>query len=100
MARDWWKNLYVQVLIAIAIGVALGYFHPDIGIAMEPVSKGFVKLVKMVIAPVIFLTVVVGMAKMGDLRHVGRIGVKALVYFEVMTTAALALGLVVVNLVK
>lgn len=97
MAREWWKNLYIQVLIAIVIGVALGYFHPDVGTAMEPISKGFIKLVKMIIAPVIFLTVVVGMAKMGDLRHVGRIGLKALIYFEVLTTLALIIGLLVAN---
>lgn len=100
MSRDWWKNLYVQVLIAIAVGVALGYFWPDLGIAMDPVGKGFIKLVKMIIAPVIFLTVVIGIAKMGDLRHVGRIGLKALIYFEVLTTLALVIGLVVANTLK
>src|SRR5689334_17412392 len=100
MSRDWWKNLYVQVLIAIAIGVLLGHFQPELGAAMKPFGDGFIKLIKMIIAPVIFLTVVVGIAKMGDLKHVGKIGVKALVYFEVVTTLALAIGLVVANALK
>ena len=91
--RRWWQQLYVQVLIAIAIGILLGHFAPDLGAKMKPFGDGFIKLVKMIIAPVVFLTVVVGIAKMGDLRHVGRIGVKALVYFEVVTTIALAIGL-------
>lgn len=100
MRAGWWKNLYVQVLVAIALGVLLGYFDPALGSKMKPFGDAFIALVKMVIGPVIFLTIVVGMAKMGDLRHVGRIGVKALVYFEVLTTLALAIGLLVANLVK
>jgi aerobic C4-dicarboxylate transport protein len=100
MAKRWWTNLYLQVLVAIAVGVLLGVLAPQTGAAMKPLGDGFVALVKMIIGPVIFLTVVVGIAHMGELRHVGRIGVKALVYFEVMTTLALALGLLVVNLVK
>ena len=75
----------------------LGHFQPDLGAAMKPLGDGFIKLVKMIIAPVIFLTIVVGIAKMGDLRHVGRIGLKALIYFELLTTAALVIGLVVAN---
>ena len=98
--RRWWQQLYVQVLIAIAIGILLGHFAPDLGAKMKPFGDGFIKLVKMIIAPVVFLTVVVGIAKMGDLRHVGRIGVKALVYFEVVTTIALAIGLVVANVAQ
>jgi aerobic C4-dicarboxylate transport protein len=100
MRDGWWKNLYVQVLIAIALGVLLGYFEPGLGSRMKPLGDAFIALVKMVIGPVIFLTVVVGMAKMGDLRHVGRVGVKALVYFEVLTTVALVIGLLVANIVK
>ncbi len=96
----WWKNLYVQVLVAIVAGVLLGHFAPDLGAAMKPLGDGFIKLIKMIIGPVIFLTVVVGIAKMGDLRHVGRIGLKALIYFEAATTLALVIGLVVVNLVR
>src|SRR5689334_12989213 len=74
MRKAWWKQLYVQVLIAIAIGIALGHFAPDLGAKMQPLGEAFIKLVKMVIAPVIFVTVVAGIGKMGDLRHVGRIG--------------------------
>jgi aerobic C4-dicarboxylate transport protein len=91
------KNLYVQVLIAIVLGALLGWLQPTLGESLKPLGDGFVALVKMVIGPVIFLTVVVGMAKMGELRHVGRIGLKALIYFEVLTTLALAIGLVVAN---
>ncbi|MFP2962257.1 C4-dicarboxylate transporter DctA [Myxococcus sp. 1LA] len=96
----WLKNLYVQVLLAIAVGVILGWLRPDLGEAMKPLGDGFIKLVKMIIAPVIFLTIVAGIAKMGDLKHVGRIGLKALIYFEVLTTLALVVGLVVVNTLK
>ena len=92
--------LYVQVITAIAIGVALGYLWPDTGAAMRPLGDGFIKLVRMMIAPVIFSVVVVGIAKIGDLRAVGRIGVKALVYFEVISTLALVIGLVVVNVLQ
>src|SRR5688500_18181033 len=100
MRAGWWKNLYVQVLIAIAIGIVLGQFRPELGEQMKPLGDGFIKLVKMIIAPVIFLTIVAGIAKIGDLRHVGKIGLKALIYFEVLTTLALVIGLVVANLVR
>jgi aerobic C4-dicarboxylate transport protein len=100
MRAGWWKALYVQVLAAIAVGILLGFFEPELGAKMKPLGDAFIALVKMIIAPVIFLTVVVGMAKMGDLRHVGRIGLKALIYFEVLTTLALLIGLVVANTVK
>ena len=100
MRASWWKSLYAQVLMAIVVGVLLGYFAPATGAAMKPLGDAFIALVKMIIGPVIFLTVVVGIAHMGDLRQVGRIGLKALIYFEVLTTAALAIGLVVANLVK
>ena len=100
MRNGWWKSLYLQVLVAIAAGVALGYFAPETGTSLKPLGDAFVALVKMIIGPVIFLTVVVGMAKMGDLKHVGRIGLKALIYFEVLTTAALAIGLAVANLLR
>ena len=97
MPRGWWKNLYVQVLAAMLIGVTLGVLEPELGAAMKPLGDGFIKLVKMIIGPVIFLTVVVGIAKMGDLKQVGRIGIKALIYFEILTTVALILGLLVAN---
>lgn len=100
MRPGWWKSLYLQVLAAIAAGIVLGIVVPGLGEQMKPLGDAFIALVKMVIGPVIFLTVVVGMAKMGDLRHVGRIGVKALVYFEVLTTLALVIGLLVANTVK
>ncbi len=100
MREGWWKSLYVQVLLAIVIGVLLGHFQPSLGASMKPLGDAFIALVKMIIGPVIFLTVVVGIAHMGDLKKVGRIGLKALVYFEVLTTIALVIGLLVANLVK
>ena len=100
MRQSRWKNLYLQVLVAIVIGIVLGVFDPGLAEAMKPLGDGFIKLVKMIIGPVIFLTVVVGIARMGDLRQVGRIGVKALIYFEILTTLALIIGLVVANTVK
>ena len=92
-------SLYVQVIIAICIGVALGHFKPEVGASMRPLGDGFIKLVKMLIAPIIFLTVVQGIAHMGDLKKVGRVGAKGLFYFEVFTTIALAIGLLVANFV-
>jgi aerobic C4-dicarboxylate transport protein len=94
------KSLYIQVLIAIIIGVALGHFYPAIGEQMNPLAIGFVKLVKMVIAPIIFITVVVGIGKLSDTAEVGRIGLKAILYFEVLTTVAMLIGLVVGHLVQ
>lgn len=94
------RSLYVQVLIAVAIGVALGLWRPDVGAQMKPFGDGFIKLVKMMIGPVIFCTVTTGIGRMRDLRRVGRIGVKALIYFEVVTTLALVIGLGVGELVR
>jgi aerobic C4-dicarboxylate transport protein len=99
-SRPWYTILYVQVLIAIVIGVALGYFYPDTGKAMNPLGIAFINLIKMLIAPIIFCTVVHGIASMGDLRKVGRIGMKTMLYFEVVSTFALALGLFVGELVQ
>ena len=93
--RPWYSVLYIQVLIAIALGIALGYFYPKTGIAMKPLGDGFISLIKMMIAPVIFCTVVHGISSMGDLRKVGRVGVKTLVYFEAVSTVALVIGLLV-----
>ena len=98
--KPLYTHLYFQVLVAIAMGVALGYFYPALGARMKPLGDGFIKLIKMMIAPIIFSTVVVGIAKMGDMKEVGRVGIKALVYFEVVTTLALVIGLVVVNVVR
>src|SRR3954462_11994276 len=94
------KNLTVQVLTAIAIGALLGFIAPDVGRKMKPIGDTFVNLVKMVIAPVVFLTIVLGIANMHDLKKVGRVGGKALLYFEIVTTFALAIGLLVVNVLK
>src|SRR3954454_1874553 len=95
--KPFWTHLYFQVLTAIAIGVLLGYFYPSLAIEMKPLGDAFVKLIKMMIAPIIFTTVVVGIAKMGDMKEVGRVGLKALIYFELLTGLALVIGLVVVN---
>ncbi len=94
------RKLYVQVLCAIAIGILLGYLQPQLAEQMKPLGDLFVKLIRMMIAPVIFATVVVGVAKMGDMKEVGRVGLKALIYFEVVTTIALVLGLIVVNVLR
>src|SRR5690349_18957786 len=94
------KNLTFQVLVAITIGIVLGILAPNVAKAMRPVGDTFVNLVKMVIGPIIFLTIVLGIANMADLKKVGRVGGKALLYFEIVTTFALAIGLVVVNFTK
>src|SRR5215207_8183859 len=91
------NTLYVQVLIGIVLGGLLGYFQPQWGVKLRPLGDAFVSLVKMLIAPIIFSTVVVGLAGMGDLRKIGRVGAKALIYFEIVTTLALIIGLVVAN---
>jgi aerobic C4-dicarboxylate transport protein len=94
------RSLFAQVIVAVIVGTLLGHLYPAVGSAMKPLGDGFIRLVRMLIAPIIFLTVVTGIAKMGDLKKVGRVGVKGLVYFEVLTTAALAIGLLVGNLYK
>lgn len=94
------KSLYFQVIVAITIGVLLGHFYPSIGEQMKPFGDGFVKLIKMIIAPVIFCTVVTGIAGMESMKAVGRTGAVALLYFEVVSTIALLIGLVVVNLMQ
>lgn len=95
--KPFFKSLYFQVLTAILAGVLLGHFYPQLGEQMKPLGDAFIKMIKMVIAPIIFCTVVHGIASMQDLRKVGRVGFKALVYFEVVTTLALVVGLIVVN---
>ena len=94
------KSLYVQVITAIIIGIVTGAFFPDFATSLKPLGDGFIRLVKMMIAPVIFCTVVVGIAGMQDVKKVGRVGIKALVYFEVVTTLALIIGLAVVNILR
>src|SRR4030081_2409090 len=93
--QPWYKILYVQVLIAIVLGVLVGRFDPDLGKELKPLGDGFIALIKMMIAPVIFCTVVHGISSMGDLKRVGRVGLKTLVYFEVISTLALGIGLLV-----
>ena len=95
-----YKSLYFQVLVAIVIGVLLGHFHPSTGEAMKPLGDGFVKLIKMIIAPVIFCTVVTGIAGMEDMKKVGKTGGLALLYFEIVSSVALIIGLVLVNVLK
>ncbi|MDD1623935.1 MAG: cation:dicarboxylase symporter family transporter, partial [Methylococcaceae bacterium] len=94
------QHLYTQVLTAITIGILLGYFYPETATAMKPLGDGFIKLIKMIIAPVIFCTVVTGIAGMQDMDKVGRVGVKALLYFEVVSTLALIIGLIVVHVIQ
>ncbi|WP_447592567.1 dicarboxylate/amino acid:cation symporter [Aquipseudomonas campi] len=96
----FYKSLYVQVLVAIAIGIAIGHFYPDTGVVLKPLGDGFVKLIKMVIAPIIFCTVVSGIAGMQDMKAVGKTGGYALLYFEIVSTIALIIGLVVVNVAQ
>ncbi|HGA2320282.1 MULTISPECIES: dicarboxylate/amino acid:cation symporter [Pseudomonas] len=95
-----YKSLYVQVLVAITIGILLGHFYPETGVALKPLGDGFVKLIKMVIAPIIFCTVVSGIAGMQSMKSVGKTGGYALLYFEIVSTIALIIGLVVVNVVQ
>jgi len=95
-----WRHLYVQVLIAIALGVAIGHFWPETGAALKPLGDAFIKLVKMIIAPVIFLTIVTGIAGLRELGTVGRVAAKAFAYFLTFSTLALILGLIVANLVQ
>lgn len=99
-SQPFYKHLYFQVLTAIGIGICLGHFYPETGAAMKPLGDGFIKLIKMIIAPVIFCTVVTGIAGMEDMKKVGRVGAKALLYFEVVSTLALAIGLLVVSIIQ
>ncbi|MCK9622376.1 MAG: dicarboxylate/amino acid:cation symporter [Methylobacter sp.] len=99
-AKKYYQHLYLQVLTAIVIGILLGHFYPETGIAMKPFGDGFIKLIKMIIAPIIFCTVVTGIACMQELDKVGRVGIKALLYFEVVSTLALVIGLVVVHVIQ
>jgi aerobic C4-dicarboxylate transport protein len=93
--RPWYTVLYIQVLIAIFLGVLVGYYYPNTGTALKPLGDGFIALIKMMIAPVIFCTIVHGISTMGDLKKVGRVGAKTLLYFEVVSTVALAVGLLI-----
>ena len=90
--RKFLKSLFGQVVVALILGILLGWLYPAFAVALKPLGDGFIKLIKMVIAPLVFGVVVHGIVGAGDLKKVGRVGVKAIVYFEVMTTIALALG--------
>jgi aerobic C4-dicarboxylate transport protein len=99
-AATLFGHLYFQVILGVLVGVIIGFLNPSLGESLKPLADGFIKLVKMVLAPIIFGTIVVGIAKMGSLKEVGRVGVKALIYFEVVSTLALVIGLIVVNVLK
>ena len=99
-ARALWKELWVQVLIAMAIGILLGVLNPELATRMQPLGDAFIKAIRMLIAPIIFCTVVHGIAHMADMARVGRVALKSIVYFEIMTTIALVIGLIAVNLMK
>ena len=94
------NQLWFQVVLGALVGVAIGYWFPNFGEALKPLGDGFIKLIKMLLAPIIFGTIVVGIAKMGSIKEVGRVGIKALVYFQIVSTLALAIGLVVVDILK
>lgn len=98
--KKFYQHLYFQVVTAISIGICLGYFYPESGTAMKPLGDGFIKLIKMIIAPVIFCTVVTGIAGMEDMKKVGRVGAKALLYFEIVSSLALAIGLFIVTVIQ
>lgn len=99
-SKRWYTHLWVQVLVAMILGIALGKFYPNAGVRMQPLGDAFIKLIRMLIAPIIFCTVVHGIARMVDVVRVGRVALKAIIYFEVLTTIALVIGLVAVNLWK
>ncbi|MBV9785468.1 MAG: C4-dicarboxylate transporter DctA [Acidisphaera sp.] len=92
--------LYLQVLIAILLGILVGYLFPRTGVALKPLGDGFIRLIRMLLAPIVFSTIVVGIARMGDLKEVGRVGLKALLYFEVVSTISLAMGLLVIDIIR
>ncbi len=99
-SEPWYKVLYIQVLIAIVLGVAVGYIAPEFGKSLKWMGDAFVALIKMMIAPIIFCTIVHGIASIGDLKKVGRVGLKALIYFEVVSTIALLIGVIVGEVVQ
>lgn len=95
--RAWYKQLWFYVVLSMIVGVIVGHWFPDFGTSMQPFGVAFIKAIKMLIAPIIFFTVILGIAGMGDMAKVGRVAIKALIYFEVMTTIALIIGLLAVN---
>src|SRR5471030_2735366 len=98
--KPWYRVLYIQVLIAVVAGILIGNFFPHFATQLQPLGDGFISLVKMVIAPIIFCTIVHGIASMGDLKKLGWIGVKTLFYFEVVSSFALVIGMVIANVFR
>ena len=98
--QPMYKSLHFQVFLAIVLGIVFGHFYPSAGASMRPLGDGFIKLIKMIIGPIIFCTIVGGIAGMDDMKKVGRVGGKALLYFEIVTTFALLMGLVAINVTK
>ncbi|MGA3044125.1 MAG: cation:dicarboxylase symporter family transporter, partial [Bryobacteraceae bacterium] len=94
------RSLYFRVILGIVLGVLLGVLYPNTAASMKPLGDGFIKLIRMMIAPIVFFTVVVGIASIGDMKKLGRVGLKSLLYFEVLTTVALLIGLTVVKIVQ
>ena len=99
-AKAWYRQLWAQVLAGMVLGILLGAFRPGLGAQMQPLGDAFIKAIRMLIAPIIFCTVVHGVARMRDLARVGRVAIKAIIYFEVLTTVALAIGLLAVNILQ
>src|ERR1700744_2960082 len=99
-ASPWYEKSYIQVLIGISLGALVGYFWPDLGTSLKPLGDALIKMIKMAIAPIVFLTVVHGIASLDNMGKAGRIGLKAIIYFEAGTTVALLFGLLVVNLAR
>ena len=97
---SWWKQLWVWVLVGMVLGIALGMAVPDLAAQMGPLGDAFIKLIRMLIAPIIFCTVVTGIAHMADMARIGRVAIKAIIYFEVMTTIAFIIGLLAVNIMQ
>src|SRR5215472_9201396 len=98
--KPWYAQLWIQVLIGMGIGILLGWLSPERGAAMQPLGDAFIKAIRMLIAPIIFCTVVHGIAQMHDVAKVGRVALKAIIYFEILTTVALIIGLVAVNVIR
>lgn len=98
--RALFRHLYFQVIVGVVLGIVIGWLHPPLGESLKPLGDGFLKLIRMLLAPIIFGTIVVGIAQMGNLKELGRVGIKALLYFEVVSTLALVIGLIVVNVAR
>src|ERR1041384_4349255 len=98
--KKFYKTLYFQVIVAIVVGILLGHFYPTFAVQLKPLGDGFIRLVKMLIGPVIFCTIVTGMTGMDDMKRAGTVGVKALLYFEILTTIALLIGLAAINILR